>query len=128
MQNALPGPPLGSVAVSAGYLLTLLPMMCRGSLSLAENGPLMAPADWGAEEAEVAEVSRPLASTPLAIATLLEVLGLVVHSLAPLMTTDYLAWAGACQPLVSGTIYLSSLGLAVVYGPRGCSVYPSYPG
>jgi hypothetical protein len=59
VENAFLSPPLGSVAVSAGYLLMT---MCRVSpRSLAdsansENGPLMAPADWSG--AKVAVVPR----------------------------------------------------------------------
>jgi hypothetical protein len=63
------------------------------SLADSGHGPLMAPADWGgakeAEEAEEAEVkeSRPLASIPLAIETLLAILGSAGATL--LMTPGY---------------------------------------
>jgi hypothetical protein len=116
VENVFPGPSLGPVAVSAGYLLTLLTTMCRGSLrSLADGCPLMAPADWGrAKEAEVVKGSRPLVSIPLAIATLLAIPSLAAHSPTLLMTPRYLS-TGGCG--LSATIYyLSSRGLKAVHG------------
>jgi hypothetical protein len=68
---------LGSAAHS-DYLLTRT--RCRfslGSLADLENSPLMA--QGGAEETEEVDESRPLASTPLAIATLLAILGSAAH-------------------------------------------------
>jgi hypothetical protein len=71
--------PSDSVAASAGDLLTTI---CWGSLrSPAENGPLMAPADWGrAKEADEVKESWPMVSIPVAIATLLVTLGSAAHS------------------------------------------------
>jgi hypothetical protein len=86
----------------------------------AENGHLMAPADWGgAEEVEEAKESRPLASIPLAIGTLLVILG---------SATGYLVWAGGCQRVVSATIYLTSPGLAAVHGSAHSPVWVSAGG
>jgi len=114
------------------------------SRSLAENGHLMAPADWGGVE-EVKE-SRPLASIPLAIATLLAILGSAAGypvwpggnrrtvSATILLPSPGLAavyglhspvwvWAGGCRRMVSATILLPSPGLAAVYGPAHSPVW-----
>ena len=117
VESKIPASPMGSVTVTAasGYLLALLVTICRGSLSLtdSENGPLMAPTDWGAVKgAEKVKKSQPPASIPLAIAT-------------PLMTPGHLVGVGGCPytravpPNIppSAIMYLSSAGLAAVRGP-----------
>ena len=92
--------------------------MCRGSLrNLADskNDPLMAPADWsGANEAEEVKESWPLTSIPLAISTLLAILGLAAHSPTLLMTPGYSVSTGGCG-LPATIYYLSSPGLTAVY-------------
>ncbi len=100
VENVFLGPPLCSVELSAGYLLTT---MCRStlrSLTDSENGPLMAPVDWGrakeAKEAQEVKESRPLALIPLAIATLLAILGSAAHGPTLLITPGYLVRAGGC--------------------------------
>lgn len=82
--------PSDSVAGSACDRLTTCPSR-RGSLrSLAENGPLMAPADWGrAKEADEVKESRPVTSIPLTTVALLATLGAAAHSPTLVMIPGY---------------------------------------
>jgi hypothetical protein len=111
---------------------------------------MMAPADWGrANEVEEVKEGQPLASIPLAIATLLAILGSAAHipTMHPVGVTRG-GCQGACADSVAQTVPISAetattvrqkiattslpspgLGrLAAVHGPaRARSVTPSHP-
>jgi len=90
----------------------------------------MAPVDWGrakeAKEAQEVKESRPLALIPLAIATLLAILGSAAHGPTLLITPGYLVRAGGCpctcavppsKTSASTPPNLLGPGLAAVDGP-----------
>jgi hypothetical protein len=66
------------------------------SLADLENDPLMTLTDWGRTKTKETKENRPLASIPLAIATLLATLGSAAHSPALLRTPGDLVRAGGC--------------------------------